>query len=255
MHTTIDLKTLSAGQRSRLARELYDLHSEIFDGVDLEVFDRYAFQSPARETALRIYRDADERPVGYFVAHVYEHTFRGRTVAICRGEVGFRSDARGHNQIATFALGVALRYKLRHPTTPMYYLGALVHPSSYAQLTRFADRVWPSPKTPTPPPEEAELLAALDEHFGLRPVDPQRPLVREVGWTTRVTAAEDRHWRAHQNPAVRFFLQHNPGYGRGEGLLTLSPLTLTGMLRSAGRFIGSKLSRWLDPAPRRIAST
>lgn len=253
MHTTIDLKTLSAPDRSRIARELYALQSEIFSGVDLELFDRYVFQSPARESALRVYRNVDDRPVGYFVAHVYEHTFRGRTVAVCRGEVGFRSDARGNNRITTFALGVALRYKLRHPTRPMYYLGALVHPSSYAQLTRFADCVWPSPATPTPPPAEAALLLALGEHFGLRPVDPQRPLVRDVGWTTRVTAEEHRHWQEHRSPAVRFFLRENPGYGRGEGLLTLSPLTVVGLLRLGGRFLGSKLSRWLDRAPRRVA--
>ncbi len=106
MHTTIDLRALSAPERSRIARELYALQSEIFAGVDMDRFDRYVFQSPARESALRIYTDGDDRPVGYFVAHVYEHRFRGRTVAVCRGEVGFRSDARGHNRITTFALGI-----------------------------------------------------------------------------------------------------------------------------------------------------
>ena len=255
MHTTIDLKALSAPERSRLALELYELQTEIFSGVDLDLFDRYVFQSPARESALRIYRDVDGRPVGYFGAHVYEHMFRGRIVAVCRGEVGFRSDARGNNRITTFALGVALRYKLRHPTRPMYYLGALVHPSSYAQLTRFADCVWPSHTTPTPPPAEVALLLALVEHFGPRPVDPQRPLVRDVGWTTRVTAEEHHHWQEHRNPAVRFFLRENPGYSRGEGLLTLSPLTMAGLLRSGGRFVGSKLARYLGLRGRRILTT
>jgi hypothetical protein len=224
---------------------LYGLHSEIFAGVDLEAFDRYVFQSRARESALRVYRDAAGRPIGYFVAHVYEHSFRGRPVAVCRGEVGFRSDARGKNVITAFALGVALRYKLRHPTRPMYHLGALVHPSSYAQLTRFADRVWPSPQSPVAPAAEAELLASLSEHFGLREVDPARPLVRAIGWTTRVTAEERRHWQEHRNPAVRFFLRENPGYDRGEGLLTLAPLTVGGLVRMGVRFARSKLSRKL----------
>ncbi|MDC0673336.1 hypothetical protein [Nannocystis radixulma] len=245
MQTTIDLKQLSAAERSRLARELYGLHSEIFAGVDLEAFDRYVFQSRASESALRVYRDAAGRPVGYFVAHVYEHVFRGRPVAVCRGEVGFTSEARGKNVIVTFALEVALRYKLRHPTRPMYYLGTLIHPSSYAQLHRFADCVYPSPDEPTPPPEVAELLMSLSEHFGLRAVDPARPLVREVGWSTRETAEEQRHWHGHRSPAVRFFLRENPGYERGEGLLTLSPLTAGGLLRLGGRFARSKVSRWL----------
>lgn len=245
MGDTIDLSTLSADERSRLARELYGLHSEIFVGVDLDAFDRYVFQSPARESALRVYRDEAGEPVGYFVAHVYEPRFRGRPVAVCRGEVGFRSGARGKNVIAAFALGVALRYKLRHPTRPLYYLGALVHPSSYAQLTRYADRVYPSPATPTTPVVEAELLASLSEHFGLSAVEPGRPWVRKIGWTTRVTAEERRYWQEHESPAVRFFLRENPGYDRGEGLLTLAPLTMGGLVRMAARFVGSKLSRRL----------
>src|SRR6185312_9444529 len=77
------------------------------------------------------------------------------------------------------------------------------------------------------------FMKQLAESFHLEVVDRARPLVRIVGWRTRDSDVEQAYWLQCDKPAARFFLDQNPDYGEGHGLLTLVPLdaaSLGGML-------------------------
>jgi hypothetical protein len=228
---------LSPEERRKLTDALYEVHRQIFDGVERESFAKYVVESKAERTWLHVHKNEAGEIVGCFALHIFEKTFGGVPWAVFRAVAGSLRAYRGGNANARFGLGMMLRYMLRHPGRRMFYLGSLVHPSSYSLLTRWFGEVWPRSGAVVPP----ELLRFMDElatEFGLEKVDPANPLVRHVGWRTREMEMEREYWLHCDKPAARFFVEANPGYIQGHGLVTVVPITvsnLLGMIRSMGQ--------------------
>lgn len=237
-------KQMSPEAREALATELYAVQDQIFAGVSREDFVRYVIDSKAAQTWIQVHRDSDGRAVGYFAVHRYERSVRGRAVGVFRAEVGVLRAFRGTRASGTLLIREVMRWMLRHPTQPCFFLCSPVHPGSYAALVQHADAVWPSPHAETPA-DMADLSLSLAEQFGMPLVDPARPLVREVGWVTRDQRDDTRYWRRNGDAAVQHFLSQNPGYNQGYGLLTLVPCTFLGGLRALARFLMSRARRQL----------
>jgi CRP-like cAMP-binding protein len=227
-------KDLSPADRGALVDALYAVHGKIFDGVRRETFVRYVVESSADRTWVQVVRDDAGEIVGYFAAHAFLRTLRGRPSVVFRGETGMLRAHRGTSVGAPFAARMAASFLAENPGLDPYYLGCLVHPSSYTMVCKYADRLWPAANAPLPD-EERDFMCALGDEFGLAVVDPSRPLVRDVGWRTRDTEAERRYWERCDRPPARFYLAQNPGYVEGHGLLTLVPFSVAILTRAAAR--------------------
>jgi hypothetical protein len=239
---TVTPRILDAIARQRLEDELYDLHSRIFRGVDKAAFVSYVVDSKAAHTWIQLYRDEAGVLGGYFAVHIYERELDGRTIAIVRGAAGTLRKHRGAHAVGGFLADRVLRYLVVHPRRPLYLFASCVHPSSYSQLVRYADGVWPREGVETPA-EIRGLMARLGDAFGLDRVDPANARVRKVGWQT-IDSRDDRaYWERSHRPGVQFFLRENPGYGEGHGLLTLMPLTIGGAVRLLARYTLAKGER------------
>jgi hypothetical protein len=243
----IDPKRLDAEARARLIDELYAVQCSVFDGVERAPFASYVVESKAEHTTVHVHRNAAGAAVGYCALHVFEPLLDGRPCAVLRMEAGSLGDYRGGNSNASLALRAILRYRRANPRRPLYYLGTLVHPSSYSMFAKYAPELWPNPDRPVPA-AVARLLRELAELFHLEPVDPANPLVVEVGWRTRDTEAERRYWRGTTKPAARFFIDQNPGYGDGQGLMTLVPVNGRTLAVAVGRVAADLARRRRDGA-------
>jgi len=244
--TVLDPAELSPTQRAALTDELHVVQQEVFDGVDREAFRKYVVESSAARNWIQVYREASGRAVGYMALHRFDRELDGRPCAIFRAEAGTLRSWRGRTPLGGMMARVLLRHQVVHPRTPRFYLGSLVHPSSYHAFARFAARIYPG-RDGTPPRLHA-LLTELGDAFGLAPVDPSRPLVRRVGWITRDTEVERDYWQRCDKPTVRFFVEANPGYVEGHGLLTLVPFDLASGVVSVWRFIRGRIRRRLTAA-------
>jgi hypothetical protein len=240
-------KSLSPEARHALTESLYEVHRRIFDGVERDSFAKYVVDSKAEHTWIHLHKNEAGETVGYFALHLFEKQLGGRPTAVFRAEAGSLRAYRGGNANARFALRMALRYLLKHPERRAFYLGSLVHPSSYTMLSGNFGEVWPRREERTPP----ELLTFMDElatEFGLEKVEPSEPLVRRVGWRTRETEMERDYWRHCDKPAARFFVESNAGYVEGHGLVTLVPLTVSNLLSMARSLVRRKLRQPLQAA-------
>ncbi|MDC0711408.1 cyclic nucleotide-binding domain-containing protein [Stigmatella sp. ncwal1] len=237
--------SLSAEQRQQLTDSLYAVHRQIFDGVDRESFAQYVIGSKAEHTWLLLHKNAAGDIVGYFALHLFEKQLGGEPLAVFRAEAGSLRAYRGGNVNARFWMERVVRYVLGHPGRRVFYLGALVHPSSYSLFARHCGEVWPRPGKETPP-ALLSFMAALASEFGLEPVDPARPLVRQVGWCTREPEVESEYWKHCDKPEVRYFLESNPGYGEGHGLVTVVPITLDNLLSITRSLLGRRLRQSLE---------
>src|SRR4051794_15374068 len=91
--------------------------------------------------------------------------------------------------------GRILRYRLVHPRRPMYYLGTLVHPSSYLFCTKYLGAIRPNCKQ-LAPPIIAKFNGQLADVFAAEVVDNLNSLVVDVGWCTRDGEVEHDHGAA-----------------------------------------------------------
>lgn len=211
---------LDPAARQGFIDALYKVHCEVFDGVTRDSFAKYVVESKAEQTWINVHRNHAGEIVGYFALHVFERELAGRASAIFRAEAGTLRTYRGGNTNTRFGLKLALPYLLRHPGRRIYYLGSLVHPSSYSLFAKLFDVIWPSARHP-PPPAVLAFMDELANSFGLERVAADNPLTRQVHWITRDSEVERHYWRNCDKPAARFFIDANPGYGEGDGLVTL----------------------------------
>lgn len=235
-------RALEASAKQQLEDELYELHGRIFRGVDKASFVKYVIDSQAEHTWIQLYRGEDGALGGYLAVHIYERELDGKLTAIVRGETGTLRQYRGANLVAGFFAERVIRYVAAHPLRRLYFLGSLVHPSSYGQLARYVDDLWPREGVETPA-ETLGLMATLGDAFGLDRVAPENTLVRKVGWQTIDARTDRAYWERCDKPGVQFFLRENPGYEAGHGLLTLAPLTVGVVARGVARYLLAKLER------------
>ena len=255
--------SLAPEDRQRLTDDLYRVHAQIFDGVTRDAFAAYVVDSKAEQTSLLVHRNAADEIVGYLAAHEFHRTLHGRECVVLRGESGLLRAYRGAGTNFGFAFRFAAKLLLRAPQRPVFFLGCLTYPASYAQLTKFLRPVWPS-REHAPDDATRALMSELADSFGLKPVADD-PLVRKVGWITRDTPAERAFWHRCPRPEVRFYIESNPGYGEGHGLLSMVQLSPANIAAGAARLaatLGARnlelaqraarrlpgLSRWLAPA-------
>lgn len=240
----LDPSTLPAQEIEALVSSLYAVHCEIFDGVSREEFARYVVRSSAEQTRIQVSYGEGGVVAGYIATHAFRRKLRSELVTINRAEAGLRRPYRGNSSPSSFLLSWLLKKRWEFPGA-QYYLGCLVHPSSYAGFARAAATLWPAPGVEVPEDLRA-LMLELAEEFHLPLVDPARPLVRQVGWITRDTEAERRYWQQCELAAPRFYIEQNPTYGQGHGLLTLVPLDAASLTRSTVNWGAARLKKTLQ---------
>ena len=139
------------------------MHAQIFAGVDRATFGRYVVDSTAERTEILRHRNADGEVVGYLAMHVFDRQLDGRPTTVLRAEAGLLRDYRGGNASASFSTAGRAARAPTTPGRPAYYLGSLVHPSSYALLARYTPGLWPRAGA-----RDAAELLSLHERAGRR---------------------------------------------------------------------------------------
>ena len=181
--------------------------------------------APAESTAIQLYLASDGQIIGYCAFHRYRRRVQGRSAIVLRAEAGLMPEYRGRG--ATFGFGIirAAAEKLRHPFTPIYYLGTLVHTSSYHLFCKYFPQVFPDPARETQN-DMREIARELIDSFPDPPVSEADPFVRRVGWVTIESPREKALNRRHDRRDVEFFKARNPGYTEGNGLVVVVPITV-----------------------------
>ena len=238
----VDPTRISAAKREIVFRRLYRVHQQIFAGVPIESFVTYLVRPDALRTRIQIYRNAAGGIVGYCAVHLFERELDGRTVGVIRAEAGLLPGYRGTSATLWFGGSEALRYKGLHPLRMTVLFATPVHPSSYHMLSKYLWRSYPYPGRKTPAWVQ-RLLEMLANSSGNKPADPADPLLRDVGWITRETAADRENWRVSPELDVQYYLRRNPGYIQGTGLAMIAPLSLGNLIMSSTQYLSHLILR------------
>jgi hypothetical protein len=227
----IDPNLLVKEEKERFIRELYEIQSQIFQGVDIKGFTSYILRPSAKRTRVKIFRNDQQKAVGYYAIHLFEIRLNdGEIRTIFRAEAGLLRAYRRKHATLSFALAEYCRYKCLKPGRKVYYLGTLVHPSSYHLIFRHTKEMYPTYRCQTPP-DVLRLMRDMAKNLGIGPICRDNPIIVQVGWIVRNDREDLAFWSQCDKPDVKFFLRKNPGYREGEGLLTLVPITWKNLLR------------------------
>jgi hypothetical protein len=228
--------------REALANELYEVARRIF-AVDRATLVALLVSSRAEHAWIQLYRDERGALGGFAAVQLHEREMGGRRIAIVRSQAATLREHRGANLVSGFVAERVLRYLMAHPRRPLYLFTVIIHPSSYAQLTRYlGDVAWPREGEDTPA-EVSAMMEALADELGFERVDPANGMVRRMGWQT-IDSRDDRaFWERCERTGVQMFLRANPGYGQGHGLVTIARITAGGLARAIGRYARARSER------------
>lgn len=240
---TVTVPENDAADLSQFSKQLYEVHNRIFAGLDEAAFVRYVFRPGADATGVRAYLAPDGQIVGYAAVHRYSKYISNRRVIVFRAEAGLLPRYRAHGRTFWFFAIELLRYRLLHPTERIFYLGMLVHPSSYLVFARYFRDVCPR-RGHAIPARTQQLMWDLADSFGVPPVDSSDPMLRLVGWRTRYSKP---YWQQTEDLDVAYFRERNPGYRGGHGLVVLVPMTLANLVRAMLLYAFTQLRRRFLP--------
>jgi len=216
---------LSLTERRALGDQLYPIFSESYGALSYDVVcDEIIFRRGG--DLFLIHQDGEL--VGFAVKTVESIAHQGRTVNIFEGGIYVRRGVSGVGLAwMPHAFKACLREKLRNPLRPQYYVMEALTPVSYRRGARSFPRLYPHRSRATPS-KLAGLLRAVLAHRGLRRSG-DHPFV--VRYPDPATHAEPQrillNERLRDDPDVRFYLAHNPGFQDGDILAAIIPLNFT----------------------------
>ncbi|MBI5607287.1 MAG: hypothetical protein HY902_00235 [Deltaproteobacteria bacterium] len=225
---SVDVHRLSAEQRATLSAQLYEVYCDSVAGLDRQAFDAEVLASD--DTRLALFYAANGTLAGFAYRrfdHV-EHAGR-RHAVICAG-VYFRRGHKGGAAGGRFGLGESLRFKLRHPRTPLAYMTRSASPAVYRLLAGTMPRIYPHPHVATPPDVDA-TFRAVHARRGYQPVADSPWVVRSIAVPTQ--PGRLNHLRG--DPLVEYYLGENPHFAQGNALLVWIPLDLRNVVGAALR--------------------
>ena len=230
-------------RREALARELYGVHAQIFSGLDYPGFRDYVVERASWRTWIYVKHNPSGQLVGYTAIHAFRQTLEQRPCTVIRMEAGTLPAHRGRDVTMVYGVLRLLRVWLLHPWRRVCMFAALTHPSSYTFLAHYAPVIWPHVSRATIPARVLRQMEELAANFHLARVDPTNPLVRQVDWVTMESEEDRLRWRNSKRADTRFYIQSNPGYPQGHGMLTYIPINGLILVRSLARFLAGRAGR------------
>lgn len=244
----IDPKKLSPEALGKLCDELYHVHSHIFDGVNRDAFLNYVLAPDNYLTRLFIFRNASREVVGYLTFQVFEFREKrnGRRSRgfLYRTETGLLRAYRGRAPIFQILVKEIWKFVLRHGLPNGYFVATPIHPVPYVIAERSIAEMYPRPETAL----SQKNLDTLKNIARILRIDPQTGgpddiFLAKVGWKVRSNQSHKQKVECSKVPACRFYLDNNPGYTEGQGMLLVAPATLRNGFKTAIRSLRRRRKR------------
>jgi len=220
--TTDFIRTREVTAFSELEKRLYRIFNQVVEG-DLDLNHIRARLRGTFEVNL-IFIKRGRKDVGFGMASYYKSKVRGKTVYFVRPAMGVLKDERGGvgRHAMKKYIGSYMKFKMRHPFSPVYLFSAPVSPIVYAGSSKYWEKSYPKHNLRTPAHIDAVKTAALT-HFKLEEVRDgivqhafSPALDKEDVKRFEETRAKNRH--------VDFFFRRNPNFLRDEGLILIIPI-------------------------------
>lgn len=168
-------------------------------------------------------------------------TAEGQTIAVLfSGDTIIAPEHWGDVALSHVWGQLALSLIDQHPLVPLYWLLISKGYKTYRFLPLFFHEFYPRHDADMPPWAGA-VIDAFGRHKSPRSYDAAAGIVRADEGKDRLRpGVADLTDQRLRDPHVRFFVQRNPGYARGDELCCIAPLTRENFTPAAYRVIGAQ---------------
>lgn len=237
---------LTPAAKETLTNQLYTVQNQIFAGVDRASFYRYVIAPNAVYTRIYRFENREGETIGYLAFHIYkieiEKKGKPKTVYIARTETGVLKSYRGQAPISGLLFKECIRFWFGNGMPEAYFMATPIYPAPFLHAQRGFAELYPRQGEETPAHIQ-QIQRQLTLSLGLVSPASLSQSVIKVGWIVRQDKSQRKSWEASKDPAVQYFLQLNPHYAQGHGVMILSPGSVRNIVRSAGKLVRNYLVR------------
>ncbi|PYM17832.1 MAG: hypothetical protein DMD81_07720 [Candidatus Rokuibacteriota bacterium] len=214
---------------------MYRVFRQLYEGVDEKTFH----DDLEEKDWVLLLRDVDSGAIrGFTTILRLQMSVHGEPLnVVFSGDTGIAPECWGGQALVRAWAHFMGRLRALDPSRRLYWFLISKGYRTYLYLPFFFHRFWPCVGVETPAFETALIdelgRAKYPDHF-----DPATGVVRFAhshGHLRRTIAETPRHRREH--PHVRFFLEKNPGYARGNELVCVAELAPENMKGLAQRLL------------------
>ena len=231
----INIKEYDISKWEELIDTIYPVISQIFV-MEKEQLAKSVFYQQSMSANLYLFY-ADDNLVGINLTNIYEYNYKGKDYSFFRFLSGILPEHRGKSNVQRVGFVEAFKYATLNPLRNIYYLGPLIHPSSYAAACKVSSKVYPSLKNKVPK-NYFDLMVTVADVLGLERIEGESPLVRDIKVKT-IDSADYKPKRISNR--AKFFIELNPNYKKGYGLITFAPMDFKNVSESFMRYYSKKI--------------
>ncbi len=190
-----------------------------------------------------LYWNRDDDLVGLCTVDLRPEEFMGRPVlCIYTGNAWLHPEVRGMNLVPKLGARCWLEAVRRWPKHTHYWFFGSNSYKSYLTMARNLVEFYPSRHQETPEWETQYIAHLAQEIYGVE-INAETFVHSSPGSRSFREFEEDVEAVLQEDPDVRYFTQLNPGYGGGDKLMCLGPLTLNNWGKVLMRSIRRKLRK------------
>jgi len=207
--------------------------------------DRFEADLDAKQWAIVVRSPESRRLVGFSTQVMLETRIDGEQVhALYSGDTVVDREHWGDPALASTWGNFSLELIDRYRAGQLYWLLTSKGFRTYRYLPLFFRSYFPRPGRPTPAWERS-LIDAFGQNIAADSYFPHSQIIRAAPGKDHVRPdIAEPGQRRSTDPHVRFFVERNPEYSRGDELCCLAPLTRENFTRAAYRVMNSR-----SPAP------
>jgi len=223
----------------RQVDRMWQLYADFYDHVDRDTFER----DLAEKTLVFLGCDATTGViVGFSTALIYRHPYRGRAVGVYfSGDTIVLPGYWGQTALHRAVLYQLLRWKLRHPLTPLYWHLICSGYRTYLTLVRNLPTHWPDHRRATPEWERGLLQSVGRARYGDAWRAERAVVSFGEGQPVLKAAVAPITPALEALPEIAFFVTANPGYGTGDELAMLGRVDLRAVLGMVPKWLRKAL--------------
>ncbi|WP_341501276.1 hypothetical protein [Gallaecimonas sp. GXIMD4217] len=209
-----------------------------FGGIAPEDYlHKYFLSEGPFERRLKLFYDGRQL-VGYCLLTFSRACTRGRPLVLIGASAAFLPAYRHGNQTLAFSIAEALAYKLRHPLTRVYFADTMISPAMYRVMAKALGLIFPHPEHELDAGGRA-LLKSLQ--CGVMDREPHwHPHLCRVGRQAQYDETELARFRQSDKAEIRYYLDINPDFHQGYGVLALVPVTFANLLKTLWKRLGAR---------------
>ncbi|MEB3830535.1 hypothetical protein [Phormidium sp. CCY1219] len=211
---------------------MYELYRTYYDGTSENFFWNDLSQ---KDYAILLWNPEGQLG-GFSTLSILSRQWEGdRIRAIFSGDTIIHRQYWGEQTLPLAWCRLAGQIKAQHPHTPLYWFLIVKGYRTYRYLPLFAKVFYPTYRYPTPPPMQAIADALATQKFG-EYYNPKTGLIRFPTSRGHLRGNwADIKAGIRKKPDVRYFLERNPDYYKGDELVCLMELRESNLRSHARR--------------------